>query len=49
VLGRSYLNALANAGVAYSVTSNASTYSLTNHGGRLCFFGDIENEDALLD
>jgi hypothetical protein len=37
VLGRSVNNAHANAGVAYSSTSNASTYSNTGVGGRLCF------------
>lgn len=38
VLGRSYLNASAYAGVAYSGTYVASTYSNTNLGARLCFF-----------
>ena len=37
VLGRSYSNASAGAGVAYSVTYYASSYSSTNSGGRLCF------------
>ena len=37
VLGRSYYNANASAGVAYSHTYYASSYSFTNSGGRLCF------------
>lgn len=37
VLGRSYYNANAIAGVAFSSTSNASSYSNANFGGRLCF------------
>ena len=37
VLGRSYNNANAYAGVAYSNTNFASTNSHTNYGGRLCF------------
>lgn len=37
VLGRSYSYALAYAGVAYSDTNLASSYSNTSHGGRLCF------------
>lgn len=37
VLGRSSVNALAYAGVAYSNTSVASSYSYANIGGRLCF------------
>lgn len=37
VLGRSYNSANAYAGVAYSSTDSASTYSLPNVGGRLCF------------
>ena len=48
VLGRSSYNANASAGVAYSSTSNASTVSSTSGGGRLCFFGEIENEEDLL-
>lgn len=49
VLGRSYNNAYAYAGVAYSHTHFASSGSHSNYGGRLCFFGEIENEDVLLD
>ena len=37
VLGRSNNNANANAGVGYSSTYCASSYSNSNHGGRLCF------------
>jgi hypothetical protein len=37
VLGRSYNSASANAGVALSLTSNASSFSSTYGGGRLCF------------
>lgn len=37
VLGRSYNYAYAYAGVAYSNANNASTFSYTNLGGRLCF------------
>lgn len=37
VLGRSSNNANAGAGVAYSYASNASTFSNTGVGGRLCF------------
>ena len=37
VLGRSVSYASAYAGVAYSHTTNASTYSYTVGGGRLCF------------
>ena len=48
VLGRSVSNAVANAGVAYSSTSNAASYSYTSHGGRLCFFGKIENEEDVM-
>jgi len=48
VLGRSHSNARAHAGVAYSDTYGASSHSLTHGGGRLCFFGEIENEDELL-
>lgn len=47
VLGRSGLHASASAGVAYSSTSSDSSYSYTYYGGRLCFFGEIENEDEL--
>lgn len=48
VLGRSSYNASAYAGVAYSFASYASSLSDTLSGGRLCFFGEIENEDELL-
>ncbi len=48
VLGRSSYNALASAGVAFSYTNSASSNSYTNVGGRLCFFGEIENEEDLL-
>lgn len=37
VLGRSNFNAGANAGVAFSSTYYASSYSSSDHGGRLCF------------
>ena len=37
VLGRSLNNANASAGVACSYTNNASSYSNTYYGGRLCF------------
>lgn len=37
VLGRSYYFASAYAGVAYSLTSHASSFSGTYYGGRLCF------------
>lgn len=47
VLGRSVYNASASAGVAYSSTHSASSNSGTSLGGRLCFFGEIENEDVL--
>ena len=47
VLGRSGNGANANAGVAYSSPLNASSSSSPNSGGRLCFFGEIENEDEL--
>jgi hypothetical protein len=49
VLGRSNYNAGVSAGVAYSSSSYASSYSGAGSGGRLCFFGEIENEDVLLD
>ena len=47
VLGRSNNNANANAGVAYSGAHYASTLSGSVNGGRLCFFGEIENESEL--
>lgn len=37
VLGRSSSNAFASAGVAYSHTGHASSYSSAHGGGRLCF------------
>lgn len=46
VLGRSGGNAYAYAGVAYSNTFNASTYSSTNSGGRLCFKSEALAEYA---
>lgn len=49
VLGRSSSVAYALAGVAYSYASSGSAYSYAHYGGRLCFFGIIENEDDLLD
>lgn len=48
VLGRSGDVANANAGVAYSDTSFAYSSAGTLNGGRLCFFGEIENEEDLL-
>jgi len=47
VLGRSGNSASADAGVAYSSTYGASAYSSADRGGRLCFFGEIENESEL--
>ena len=49
VLGRSNSSAYAYASVAFSFPHYASTVSYSYYGGRLCFFGDIENEDVLLD
>ena len=46
VLGRSYSSANAVAGVAYSYTSYASTFSLTYNGARLCFFDRARAEYA---
>ena len=48
VLGRSGGSANENAGVAFSSTKYASVYSYASHGARLCFFGEIENEEDLL-
>jgi hypothetical protein len=48
VFGRSNSNAYAFAGVAYSYPNSASSYSSSYSGGRLCFFGEIENEEDLL-
>ena len=48
VLGRSDGYAYALAGVAFSYTGYASSYSNTSYGGRLCFFGEIENEEDVL-
>jgi len=47
VLGRSSYYANAFAGVAYSNTHYASAVSGTNVGARLCFFGEIENEEDI--
>ena len=47
VLGRSYNGAVAGAGVAFSFTNNASSYSYAYVGARLCFFGKIENEEVV--
>ena len=44
VLGRSYGNANAYAGVACSIAYHASSGSYTNIGARLCFFGEIVDE-----
>lgn len=49
VVGRSGYNANAYAGVACSNTNNASSSSSTYYGGRLCFFGEIENESVLIE
>ena len=49
VLGRSGSSASVYAGVACSNTNSASSYSDAYTGGRLCFFGEIENEADLLD
>lgn len=46
VLGRS--SSYASAGVAYSNTGYAASNSITYSGGRLCFFGKIENEEDVL-
>ena len=48
VLGRSYYNAYAYAGVACSYTLNAASNSYTFYGGRLCFFGKIDNEEIVI-
>ena len=48
VLGRSSNSANANAGVAYSSTLHASVFSHASYGARLCFFGEIENEEELI-
>ena len=48
VLGRSDRNAGADAGVAASSTVSAASYSRAYVGGRLCFFGKIENEEDVL-
>lgn len=49
VLGRSGHYASASAGVACSSASGASSSSVTYYVGRLCFFGEIENESELLE
>lgn len=48
VLGRSDYYASAYAGGAYAYTSSASSYSSSSSGGRLCFFGKIDNEEDVL-
>lgn len=48
VLGRSFGNANVEAGVVAISTRNPSSTSLSTSGARLCFFGEIENEDELL-
>ena len=48
VLGRSGDSASANAGVAFVGSGNAASLSITSVGGRLCFFGKIENEEDVL-
>ena len=48
VLGRSSGSASAYAGVVFLGAHVASSYSTTGYGARLCFFGEIENEDELL-
>jgi len=48
VLGRSGSYALAFAGVACAYTNYAASYSSAYGGGRLCFFGKIENEEDVL-
>ena len=48
VLGRSSYNANAGAGVAFASSNYAASGSLTLSGGRLCFFGKIENEEDVL-
>lgn len=48
VLGRSGYYAYASAGVAYAYTHHAASHSHTYGGGRLCFFGKIENEEDVL-
>ena len=48
VLGRSFSFAAALAGVAFSNANDASSLSSAGDGGRLCFFGEIENEEDVL-
>ena len=48
VLGRSNSVASASAGVAFVYTNYAASHSYTFYGGRLCFFGKIENEEDVL-
>ena len=48
VLGRSSSSANAHAGVVYSYTNHAASFSYTFSGGRLCFFGKIDNEEIVL-
>ena len=47
VLGRSGHSASANAGVAFAFTGGAASSSYTYGGGRLCFFGKIDNEEEI--
>lgn len=47
VLGRSSLNANAGAGVVCVHSHLVSSSASTNLGARLCFFGEIENEEEL--
>ena len=47
VLGRSNGIADASAGVAYAYTNRAASVSVTYGGGRLCFFGKIDNEEEI--
>ena len=47
VVGRSSYNAYAGSGVAYANTNAASSGSGAGSGGRLCFFGKIENEEDI--
>lgn len=44
VPGRSDRSADAVAGVAYSNTNSASSYSSSSFGARLCFFGNVEEQ-----
>ena len=48
VLGRSFYHAYAYAGVACANASYAASSSFTFYGGRLCFFGQFDNEEDVL-